>query len=66
MENVQREILRILLERLRSRGLLSEAVCAGAVALAYSGRDTPPLLRRPVYPAAEEEGTGDEPASDTP
>ena len=53
MERVQRDLLSVLLGRLREEGLLSHSICSGAVDLVYSVKDISELLRYPVCLTAE-------------
>lgn len=48
LESAQKEILIVLLQCLKARGLVSESACSRAVDLVYSAADIPPLLRFPV------------------
>lgn len=64
MENAQRELVRVLLDRIRSLGLISDFTCSRAMDLVHSMADFPEFFGRPVRPA--EEAGGCERASDTP
>ena len=54
MESTQNEILTVLLESLKKRGLVSELTCSRAVNLVHSVIDIPELLRYPVCLTEEE------------
>ena len=64
MEHAQRELVRILLETIYTRGLLSKNAYLNAVDLVHSVSDIPPFFR---YPAClTEEASGLECAPGTP
>ncbi len=48
MESAQRELLSVLLDRVRSLGLISKATYSKAEDLVYSVMDLPELLQYPV------------------
>lgn len=48
MESAQRELLSVLLDRVRSLGLISKATYSKAEDLVYSVMDLPELFRYPV------------------
>ena len=48
MERAQRDLLTVLLMRLREEGLLSQSICSGAMNLVHSAVDIPQLLGGPV------------------
>ena len=59
MDQAQRELLCVLLHRLREQGLINQAACAGAEELIHAGMAVPELFRRPADEtgsAAAEEG----------
>lgn len=45
MESAQRELVRVLLEAVYDRGLLSKTTYLNAVDLVHSGMEIPPLFR---------------------
>ena len=64
MEHAQRELVRVLLETIYTRGLLSKNAYLNAVDLVHSVSDIPPFFR---YPAClTEEVSGLECAPGTP
>ena len=64
MEHAQRELVRVLLETIYTRGLLSKNAYLNAVDLVHSVADIPPICR---YPAClTEEASGLECAPGTP
>lgn len=60
MEGTQQKLAGVLLEHIRSLGLISNSACGRAMDLVYTGADLPRFFREP-----EKEG-GHECASDTP
>lgn len=61
LENAGRELVAVLLERVRALGLISDAVCARARDLVYSAMEPPDFFRCPVCP---EEADSHESAED--
>lgn len=55
MEGTQREILIVLLGRLKARGLVSESVCSRAVDWVHSVAEIPLFLRSPVCLTEEDD-----------
>ena len=55
MEGTQREILIVLLESLKARGLVSESACSKAVDWVYSAAEIPPFLRSSVCLTEEDD-----------
>lgn len=55
MEGTQREILIVLLERLKARGLVSETACSKAVDWVCSAAEIPPFLRSSVCLTEEDD-----------
>ena len=55
MESTQREILIVLLGRLKARGLVSESVCSKAVDWVHSAAEIPPFLRSSVCLTEEDD-----------
>lgn len=55
MESTQREILIVLLGRLKARGLVSESVCSKAVDWVHSAAEIPLFLRSPVCLTEEDD-----------
>ena len=53
MEHAQRELASVLLDHIRSLGLISNAVYLGAMDRVYSAADFPEFFRYPVCPAKE-------------
>ncbi len=45
MENVQKDLLRVLLDRIRVLGLISDSECSQATDLLYSTAALPPFFR---------------------
>lgn len=64
MENAQRELVGVLLDHIRSLGLISDLACSRAMDLVHSAADLPELFRYPPRPA--EGVSGRECASGTP
>lgn len=62
MESAQRELLSVLLGRLREEGLLSRSTYSGAVDLVHSVMDISELMRYPV--CLTEEGNAHEYSQD--
>ncbi|USF25983.1 hypothetical protein N510_000899 [Firmicutes bacterium ASF500] len=56
MEHAQRELVRVLLETVYTRGLLSKNAYLNAVDLVYSVADIPPFFWYPVCLAEEASG----------
>lgn len=54
MESAQKEVLRVLLNRLADRGLICQDVCANAIDLVSSTLDLPELLQYPGRLTKEE------------
>lgn len=48
MESAQRELAAVLLDRLRSLGLISEFTCSRAMDLVHSAADFPELFQCPA------------------
>ena len=48
MESAQRELVSVLLDHIRSLGLISNSAYSGAVDLVHSVIDIPPLFHYPV------------------
>ena len=63
MESAQRELVSVLLDHIRSLGLISNSTYSGAVDLVYSVIDFPDFFRYPV--CLTEEASGHECAQDT-
>ena len=63
MESVQRELVSVLLDYIRSLGLISNSTCSGAVDLVHSVIDFPAFFRYPV--CLTKEASGHECAQDT-
>ena len=63
MEHAQRELVRVLLETIYTRGLLSKNAYLNAVDLVHSVMDIPPFFRYPV--CLTEEASGHECTQDT-
>ncbi len=62
MESAQRELVRVLLDHIRSRGLISNSTYSGAVDLVHSVIDFPEFFQYPVCltkEASEHEHTQD-------
>lgn len=53
MESAQRELAGVLLDHIRSLGLISDLTYSKAVDLVHSTTDLPEFFRRPVCPAEE-------------
>ena len=53
MESVNRELVSVLLNHVRSLGLISDAACRQAMDLVYTTKDFPEFFRYPVYLAKE-------------
>lgn len=63
MENAQRELASVLLDHIRSLGLISNSTYSGAVDLVHSVIDLPEFFQYPV--CLTEEADGHECAQDT-
>lgn len=63
MESAQRELVSVLLDHIRSLGLISNAAYLGAVDLVHSAIDFPELFQYPV--CLTKEAGGHECAQDT-
>lgn len=63
MESVQRELVSVLLDYIRSLGLISNSTCSGAVDLVHSVIDFPEFSQYPV--CLTKEASGHECAQDT-
>ena len=64
MESAQRELVCVLLDHIRSLGLISNSTYSGAVDLVHSVIDFPEFFRYPV--GLTKEASGHECAPDTP
>lgn len=53
MESAQRELVCVLLEHIRSLGLISEFTYSGALDLVHSAMDLPELFPYPACPTEE-------------
>lgn len=56
MESAQRELIRVLLDHIRSLGLISDFTYSRAVDLVHSAIDFPELFQYPVCLAKEASG----------
>jgi hypothetical protein len=63
LESAQRELVSLLLEHIRSLGLISNSTYSGAVDLVHSVIDFPEFFQYPVY--LTKEASGHERAQDT-
>ena len=63
MESAQRELVSVLLDRIRSLGLISNSTYSGAVDLVHSVIDFPEFFQYPV--CLTKEANGHECAQDT-
>lgn len=63
MESAQRELVGVLLDHIRSLGLISHSTYSGAVDLVHSAIDFPAFFRYPV--CLTKEASGHECAQDT-
>lgn len=55
MESAKKELVSVLLDRIRSLGLISDSTCSKAVELVHSGTELPEFFR---CPAVSGEGGG--------
>lgn len=54
MDSAQRELICVLLDRIRTLGLISNSTCSGAMDLVNSSINLPDFFQNPVCLTAEE------------